>query len=60
MLVLGDVHWPLWDSLIDSVWSPTTGGVVVVTSLIPLVTTAVSLRSSREEEHEREVASVSA
>lgn len=59
MLVLDDVRWPIWDSLIDSVWSPATGGVVVVTSLIPLVTTAVSLRSSREEEQEREAASVS-
>lgn len=57
MLVIDDVRWPIWDGLIDSVWSPTTGGVVVVTSLIPLVTTAVSLRGSREEEREREAAS---
>jgi len=59
MLVVEDVRWPIWDSLIDYVWSPTTGAVVVVTSLIPLVTTAVSLRSSREEEDEREPATVS-
>jgi uncharacterized protein (TIGR02611 family) len=58
MLVVEDVRWPLWDSLFDSVWSPMTGGVVVVTSLIPLVTTAVSLRSSREEEPDREPAPV--
>ena len=60
MLVVEDVRWPIWDSLIDSLWSPTTGGVVVVTSLIPLVTTAVTLRSPREGEDEREPASVSA
>ncbi len=60
MLLVDDVRWPFWDSLIDSLWSPTTGGVVVVSSLIPLVTTAVSLRSSREDEQEREPASVSA
>jgi uncharacterized protein (TIGR02611 family) len=59
MLIVEDVHWPIWDSLIDSVWSPTTGGVVAVTSLIPLVTTAVSLRGSRQEEPEPEAASVS-
>lgn len=59
MLVVEDVHWPVWDSLIDYVWSPTTGAVVVVTSLIPLVTTAVSLRSSREKQDEREPATVS-
>jgi len=60
MLVVEDVRWPIWDSLIDYVWSPTTGAVVVVTSLIPLVTTAVTLRSPREDEDEREPASVSA
>lgn len=48
MLVVDDVPWPIWDSLLDSVWSPTTGSVVVISSLIPLVTTAVSLRSSGE------------
>jgi len=58
MLVVGDVRWPVWDSLLDSVWTPTTGSVVVVTSLIPLVTTAVSLRSSRERRHGRRAASL--
>jgi uncharacterized protein (TIGR02611 family) len=59
MLLVDDVSWPVLDSLIDSVWSPTTGGVVVVSSLIPLVTTAVSLRNrEEEEEQEREPASV--
>lgn len=60
MLVVEDVRWPILDSLIDSVWSPVTGGVVIVSSLIPLVTTAVSLRSSQEEEQrEPEAAPVS-
>jgi uncharacterized protein (TIGR02611 family) len=58
MLVVDDVRWPIWDSLIDAVWSPTTGGVVVVSSLIPLVTTAVSLRSSGAEQQERPAATV--
>jgi uncharacterized protein (TIGR02611 family) len=60
MLVVEDVPWPFWDAFLDSLWTPTTGGVVVVTSLIPLVTTAVTLRSSREDEEERAPASVSA
>jgi hypothetical protein len=59
ILVVDDVRWPLWDSLMDSVWGPSTGGVVAVTSRIPLVTTAVSLRGSHEDERETEVASVS-
>lgn len=58
MLIVDDVPWPIWDSFLDSVWTPMTGGVVVVTSLIPLVTTAVSLRSSHEEEQKREAAPV--
>ena len=63
MLLVDDVPWPIWDSFLDSLWTPATGGVVVVTSLIPLVTTAVSLRSSHEDEddeEEREPAAVSA
>lgn len=60
MLLVEDIRWPIWDSLADSVWSPTTGAVVIVTSLIPLVTTAVSLRGSREEDPAREPAPVNA
>ena len=59
-LLVDDVPWPIWDSFIDSLWTPATGGVVVVTSLIPLVTTAVSLRSSHEEEEKQEPTPVSA
>jgi uncharacterized protein (TIGR02611 family) len=58
MLVVDDVQWPILDSLIDSLWSPMTGGVLAVSSVIPLVTTAVSLRSSREEEQQQEVSAV--
>jgi uncharacterized protein (TIGR02611 family) len=58
MLIVEDVHWPILDSLIDSVWSPTTGGVVVVSSLIPLVTTAVTLRGSRDEQQEEPAVTV--
>lgn len=60
MLVVKDIRWPIWDSLFDSLWSPTTGAVVIVTSLIPLVTTAVSLRSSRGEDQKREPTPVNA
>jgi uncharacterized protein (TIGR02611 family) len=60
MLVVEDIRWPIWDSLFDSLWSPTTGAVVIVTSLIPLVTTAVSLRSSRGEDQKREPTPVNA
>ena len=58
MLVVRDVRWPVWDGLVDSLWTPTTGSVIIVTSLIPLVTTAVSLRSSRDKQHGRRAATL--
>ena len=60
MLVVEDIRWPIGDSLVDLVWSPTTGAVVIVTSLIPLVTTAVSLRSSHGRDQKREPTPVNA
>lgn len=49
MLLVEDVPWPFWDGLLDTVWKPFTGGVVIVTSVILLTTTALALRESRSE-----------
>ena len=45
MLVVDDVAWPFWDSLLDSVWSPVTGSVLILTSVVLLTTTALAFRS---------------
>ena len=49
MLVVDDVAWPVWDDTVDSLWSPVTGSVMVVTSLILVTTTILTLRNAGEE-----------
>ncbi len=49
MMVVDDVTWPFYDSLLDSFWTPLTGGIVIVTSVILLTTTALALRDARSE-----------
>jgi hypothetical protein len=49
MLVVDDVGWPFLDSLLDSVWSPLTGSVLVLTSLVLLTTTVLALRAGHRQ-----------
>lgn len=49
MIIVDDVAWPVWDGLLDSFWEPLTGGIVIVTSVILLTTTALALRDARSE-----------
>ena len=49
MIIVDDVAWPVWDGLLDSFWKPLTGGIVIVTSVILLTTTALALRDARSE-----------
>lgn len=49
MIVVDDVSWPVWDGLLDSFWKPLTGGIVIVTSVILLTTTALAIRDARSE-----------
>jgi uncharacterized protein (TIGR02611 family) len=49
MLVVDDVAWPVWDDTVDSLWSPVTGSVMIVTSLILVTTTILTLRNAGEE-----------
>jgi hypothetical protein len=49
MLVVEDVPWPVGDGLLDSFWKPLTGGIVIVTSMILLTTTALAVRDARSD-----------
>lgn len=49
MLLVDDVRWPVYDGLLDSFWKPLTGGIVIVTSVILLTTTALAIRDARSE-----------
>ena len=47
MLVVDDVAWPVLDSLLDGAWSPITGSVLILTSVVLLTTTALAFRAER-------------
>ena len=49
MLLVDDVRWPVYDGLLDSFWRPLTGGIVIVTSVILLTTTALAVRDARSD-----------
>lgn len=49
MVVVDDVAWPVWDAMLDSFWRPLTGGIVIVTSVILLTTTALAVRDARSD-----------
>lgn len=49
MLLVNDVAWPVLESLLDKVWSPVTGGILVITGLILMTTTILTLRAARGE-----------
>ena len=49
MQVVDDVRWPLQDALLDRVWGPLTGWVLVATGLILLTTTVVAVRAGRRD-----------
>ena len=47
MLLIDDVAWPVLESLLDKVWSPVTGGILVITGLILMTTTVLTLRAAK-------------
>lgn len=49
MLLVEDVAWPVWDGMLDPFWRPLTGGVVIVTSVVLLTTTALAVRDARSD-----------
>ncbi len=59
MLVVDEPRWPFLESLLGWIWSATTGSVIILSSLIPLVTTVVSVRGTGPQKQEREIPSPS-
>jgi hypothetical protein len=49
LLLREDIHWPVLDAWIDRLWSPLTAGLLVVTGLILLTTTAITIKAARGE-----------
>jgi hypothetical protein len=49
MILVDDVAWPWLDSTVDRFWTPLTGGIVIVTSVILLTTTALAVRDARSD-----------
>jgi hypothetical protein len=49
LLLRDDIPWPVLDPWIDRLWSPVTGGILVITGLILLTTTAITIRAARGE-----------
>jgi uncharacterized protein (TIGR02611 family) len=47
MLLVDDVSWPVLESLLDKIWSPVTGGILVVTGLILMTTTVLTVRAAK-------------
>ncbi len=50
MLLVDDLSWPVWDGMLDKVWGPVTGSVLVVTGLVLLATTYITIRTAKGEE----------
>lgn len=50
MLFIDDVAWPVLDNLLDKVWGPVTGSILILTGLLLIVTTYLTLRSAKGEE----------
>jgi uncharacterized protein (TIGR02611 family) len=50
MLVVDDLTWPVLDALLDKVWGPLTGGILVVTGAILVTTTVITIKTAKGEE----------
>jgi len=49
MLVIEDVAWPALNSLLDGIWSVTTGSILIITSCILLAMTYITIRTAKGE-----------
>lgn len=50
IIMIEDVRWPVLDSFIDTFWTNVTGGCVVATGTIVIVTTVAAVWLHRKEE----------
>ncbi len=49
MLTVDEVSWPIAEGLLDAVWKPVTGGILVVTGLVLVGTTYITWRTAKQE-----------
>ena len=47
MLLVDDVAWPVLGNLLDKVWGPVTGSILVVTGAILLTTTVITIKTAK-------------
>ena len=50
MLVVPDVAWPVYDSLIDRIWQRITGSILVIMGLVLCATTYLTIRAAKGKE----------
>jgi uncharacterized protein (TIGR02611 family) len=48
MLVVKDLDWPVLAGLLDAVWGPVTGVVLVATGVVLITTTVLTVRAARQ------------
>lgn len=50
MLVIDDLQWPVMASVLDRLWGPVTGGILLITGLILLTTTFFTVKAAQGED----------
>lgn len=50
MVIIADVAWPVFADLLDAVWGPVTGSVLIVTGVVVGTTTVLTMRAARGEQ----------
>jgi uncharacterized protein (TIGR02611 family) len=49
MLVVDDVAWPVLNSVLDGIWSRTTGSIIIVTGAMLLTMTYITIKTAKGE-----------
>ena len=49
MVILGEVSWPFSENLLDRVWGPVTGSLMMLTGVVLLTTTVITRMTARGE-----------
>lgn len=47
MLIVADVNWPALESLLDKLWGPLTGSILIITGCILAATTYMTIRAAK-------------
>lgn len=49
MVIIGEVSWPFFEALLDRVWGPVSGSLLMLTGVVLLTTTVVTRMTARGE-----------